>query len=30
MTKIVCDVIKKVKEDPGIDRALSFILFKKA
>ena len=29
MTKIVCEVIKKIKEDPGFDRALSFILFKK-
>ena len=29
MTKIVCEVIKKIKEDPGFDRALSFILFQK-
>ena len=28
-TKIVCEVIKKIKEDPGFDRALSFILFQK-
>ena len=27
MTKIVCKVIKKIKEDPGFERALSFILF---
>ena len=26
---MVCEVIKKIKEDPGFDRALSFILFKK-
>ena len=26
---MVCKVIKKIKEDPGFDRALSFILFKK-
>ena len=25
----MCIVIKKIKEDPGFDRALSFILFKK-
>ena len=29
MIKIVCEVIKKIMEDPGFDRALSFILFKK-
>ena len=29
MTKIVCEVIKKIKEDLGFDRALSFILFQK-
>ena len=29
MTEIVCEVIKKIKEDPGFDRALSFILFQK-
>ena len=29
MTKIVCKVIKKTKEDPLFDRALSFILFQK-
>ena len=29
MTKIVCEVIKKVNEDPGFDRALSFIFFQK-
>ena len=23
----MCKVIKKIKEDPGFDRALSFILF---
>ena len=26
---MVCEVIKKIKEDPGFDRALSFILVKK-
>ena len=26
---MVCEVIKKIKEEPGFDRALSFILFKK-
>ena len=26
---MVCEVIKKIKEDPGFDRALSFILFQK-
>ena len=26
---MVCKVIKKINEDPGFDRALSFILFKK-
>ena len=25
----MCEVIKKIKEDPGFDRALSFILFQK-
>ena len=29
MTKMVCEVIKKMKDDLGFDRALSFILFKK-
>ena len=29
MIKIVCEVIRKIKEDPGFDRALSFILFQK-
>ena len=29
MTKIVCEVIKKINEDPKFDRALSFIFFKK-
>ena len=29
MTKIVCEVIKKINEDPGFDRALSFIFFQK-
>ena len=29
MTKIVCEVIKKINEDPELDRALSFILFQK-
>ena len=29
MTKIVCEVIKKIKEDLGFNRALSFILFQK-
>ena len=29
MTKLVCEVIKKIKEDTGFDRALSFTLFKK-
>ena len=29
MTKMVCEVIKKIKEDSGFDRALSFILLKK-
>ena len=29
MKKIACDVIKKIKEDPGFDRALSFILYQK-
>ena len=29
MTKIVCEVIKKIREDPGFDHALSFILFQK-
>ena len=29
MTKKVCEVIKKIKEDQGFDRALSFILFQK-
>ena len=28
MTKIVCEVIKKINEDPVFDRALLFILFK--
>ena len=25
----MCEVSKKIKEDPGFDRALSFILFQK-
>ena len=25
----MCEVIKKIKEDPGFDRELSFILFQK-
>ena len=25
----MCEVIKKIKEDPGFDRALSFILLQK-
>ena len=25
----MCEVIKKIKEDPGFDRALSFTLFQK-
>ena len=25
----MCEVIKKIKEDPGFDRALSFILVQK-
>ena len=25
----MCEVIKKIKEDPGFDRALSFIFFQK-
>ena len=29
MTKIVCKVIKKINEDLGFDRALSFIFFQK-
>ena len=29
MTKIVCEVIKNINEDPGFDRALSFIFFQK-
>ena len=29
MTKIVCEVIIKINEDPGFDRALSFIFFQK-
>ena len=29
MTKIVCEVIKKLNEDRGFDRALSFIFFQK-
>ena len=29
MTKIVCKVIKKINEDPGFDRTLSFIFFQK-
>ena len=29
MTKIVYEVIKKIKEDAGFDRALSFTLFQK-
>ena len=29
MTKIVYEVIKEAKEDPGFDRALSIILFLK-
>ena len=29
MTKIVCEVIKKINEDPGFDRALLFSFFKK-
>ena len=29
MTKIVCEVIKKIKEDPGFDLALLLILFQK-
>ena len=29
MTKIVCKVIKTIKEDPGFDRALSLIFFQK-
>ena len=29
MTKIVCEVIKTINEDPGFDRALSFIFFQK-
>ena len=28
-TKIVCEVIKKINENPGFDRALSFIFFQK-
>ena len=27
MTKIVCEVIKKINDDPGFDRALLFIFF---
>ena len=30
MTKIVCEVIKKINEDMGFDRALSFIFFQKS
>ena len=29
MTKIVCEVIKNINEDPRFDRALSFIVFQK-
>ena len=29
MTKIVCEVIKNINEDPGFDRALPFIFFQK-
>ena len=29
MTKIVCEVIKKINEDPGFDRALLFIFLPK-
>ena len=29
MTKIVCEVIKKINEGPGFDRALSFIFLQK-
>ena len=29
MTKIVCEVIKKINKDPGFDRALLFIFFQK-
>ena len=29
MTKIVCEVIKKINEDQGFDREFSFIFFQK-